>query len=118
MIYTALDGTVRDGEVWSPGPVPNSVWLLTPEGDSAAVKFDHLHGGPAVEVHPPNLDAYRAKNWLGEWVMQPRTPGERRAHYLTKYRDAAPLSGPAWRWAVERTSETVAGQTDLFGVAA
>lgn len=31
--------TVLTGEVWSPGPVARSVWVLLPDGRQAAVKF-------------------------------------------------------------------------------
>lgn len=36
MRYTATDGTARHGEVWSPGPVTGSVWVLPYTGAPSA----------------------------------------------------------------------------------
>ena len=32
MIYTDMDGREQSGEVWSAGPLPNTVWVLTENG--------------------------------------------------------------------------------------
>lgn len=40
MEFLALDGeTLLTGEVWCPGPVARSVWVLLPDSSTAAVKF-------------------------------------------------------------------------------
>jgi len=36
MQYTAIDGRVLDGEVWAPGPLPQTVWVLDPSTPAGA----------------------------------------------------------------------------------
>jgi hypothetical protein len=49
--YTALDGSAAQGVVWSPGPLPKTVWVLpesgSPASDAVVVRLD---GGP-VGLH-------------------------------------------------------------------
>lgn len=38
--FTDRNGVERQGEVWSPGPVPRSVWMLLSDGSTVAVYMD------------------------------------------------------------------------------
>ncbi|RZS39124.1 hypothetical protein EV193_104338 [Herbihabitans rhizosphaerae] len=48
LTFTALDGTTKTGEYWSPGPRPRTVWLLVDGGGTAAV-----HKDKGTEIVPP-----------------------------------------------------------------
>jgi hypothetical protein len=39
LTFQAWDGETLTGEVWCPGPVQNSVWVLLPDGSSRAVQL-------------------------------------------------------------------------------
>lgn len=60
--YTDLDGSAAYGVVWSPGPLPNTIWVLDEPGSSRAVPV-------RVPVKPGEV--YRRVEWdLQEFVLK------------------------------------------------
>jgi hypothetical protein len=50
MEFLTRDDRLMTGEVWSPGPVARSVWVLLPDGSTLPVRLPKKAGQPAREV--------------------------------------------------------------------
>lgn len=116
MRFLAEDGkTELTGEVWSPGPTANSVWVLLPDGTPMAVRLSTpprqlmvLASDPQTaaseRTNPAETEAYTVT--LGRQLTRPypeATPGQERDRQLRrlKARHAPPLPQKAWRTALE-----------------
>lgn len=104
MEFTAATGETLTGEVWSPGPVPRSVWVLT-STRPYAVRLPEK-GKPAREVtlQQKRWNAKTSQNEPVPWTPEygrSRLPfrGERLAA-----RHAPPLSRADWRRALGQTA--------------
>jgi hypothetical protein len=53
VIFTDADGQAQRGEVWCPGPRPDTVWALTPSGRAVVLHVDKLTEQPAP-IDPRN----------------------------------------------------------------
>ena len=68
--YTALDGRQMHGEVWSPGPLYNSIWVLR-EGDRQPVVV-HATKRVELEYQQPRVPRPRLDRKALEWALDIR----------------------------------------------
>lgn len=104
MEFRAASGETLTGEVWSPGPVAESVWVLLFDGSSRAVKFPskkrpYLH--EVLVSRPDPTDPY-GERVIWEPYCPPRTdllsaPTPASQQLRQEARNAPPLAPKLWR---------------------
>lgn len=98
MDFVRANGQEATGEVWSPGPVPKSVWVLMAEGPPRAVRLA-TKDKPAMEVIVSRVtDHTTGTTSANPWTVE----HGRRLLAWRGYRlpPAPPLSQADWRRAL------------------
>jgi hypothetical protein len=88
--FAALDDTEQTAEVWSPGPLPRTVWALLTDGRPVVVHVDRL-----TEVHAPGDPRdWRARpcSIVGPYYVNHNSPScscadRARSNYLAECRN-------------------------------
>jgi hypothetical protein len=104
MDYTAADGTPARGEVWSPGPLPGTVWVLPYSGASASEAVV-VHVRKRSEVDDVERAKQRAmstmRHGLGYAInVNPTRELEVRAAHRQAFNDGRGLPAKDWREAL------------------
>lgn len=94
--FRALDGSTMDGEVWSAGPRPRSVWVLSEDGPHAVHMDKQREFTPPVDPRDQPHPVWCKRNpSCGCWDAA-------RARYLQRFRyGPPPLRVTEWARAID-----------------
>jgi hypothetical protein len=100
MKYTATDGVLDYGIVWSPGPLAGTVWVLpysgAPQRTARVVHVERREQVPGHELNRAMERVERATDDLGR-----ARPEYRRAAYLKIFSHSARMSKRIWQDALD-----------------
>jgi hypothetical protein len=100
MKYTATDGVLEYGVVWSPGPLAGTVWVLpysgAPQRTARVVHVEKREQVPPGELNRAMSRVENASDDLGRWNEH-----YRRSAYLKTFSRSARMSKRIWQDALD-----------------
>lgn len=101
MKFTDAEGREQNGEVWSPGPLASTVWVLLPDGKPVAVRLGAAPCELMVTVNDPDRAARPSQEDRVPYTVDVGLQRLASRWRRLAARSAPRLSDAAWRKAVE-----------------
>lgn len=107
MDYTTHAGQPTTGVVWSPGPMPGTVWVL-PHTGASSTEAVVVHVAKRAQVAPSKVASVTETGYVDQ--------EHRRADYRSRFKHAPRLTAKAWREALGYDPRAVVAEQEALAL--